>query len=379
MPCLFNLIYCRSFGATKNEKSFVKGLDLNKAASILSEQDGRFSLLLRNLAIVFLISLCFKSTFLLMTEPYGRDSWELGRIAEFIAQGKGYISPFGNERKHDPCIHFAPAIPAYLAGLQICTGSRAGSQAAAAWINVLVASLTAVLMAWLAVLLLNETTGWTAGILYAFCPASCHFLASSWSATVLALAGIVWLILATRLRERPSNWRLAGFGAATGLLALIDTPFLLVAPVAVLAAVVPTRKMSRVVGGSALALFAFMVVVSPWMFRCWQVTDGHVLPIRGNFGMEMWVGNHPGAELPLIERPKKTFHPYTDPAEMAMLERMGEFEYNRHCLQRAKDWISENPQTFYRMIPIRIATYWLSESVRQTGAGAFKRARKLLL
>ena len=42
---------------------------------------------------------------------------------------------------------------------------------------------------------------------------------------MLALAGIVWLILATRLRERPSNWRLAGFGAATGLLALIDTPF----------------------------------------------------------------------------------------------------------------------------------------------------------
>ena len=210
--------------------------------------------LIRKFMVVFLVSFCIKAIVLILTEPAGRDSWELGRIADYIAQGKGYISPFGYEREDDYCIHFAPAIPAYLAGLQVCTGSRQGSQAAAAWINVILSSLTAVLMVRLGMLLFDEKTGWAAGILYAFCPASCNFVASSWSATVLALAGIVWLILATRLRDMPTFWRIAGFGAATGVLALIDTPFLLVAPVAVLAAVVPSKKITRIAGGSVLAL-----------------------------------------------------------------------------------------------------------------------------
>ena len=243
--------------------------------------------MIRKFMVLFMVSFCVKATVLTLTEPAGRDSWELGRIAGYIAQGKGYISPFGNEREDNYCIHFAPAIPAYLAGLQICTGSRQGSQAAAAWINVILSSLTAVLMVSLGMLLLDEATAWTSGILYAFCPASCNFVASSWSATALALAGIVWLILATRLRETPTSWRIAGFGAATGVLALIDTPFLLVAPVAVLAAVVPSKKVTRIAGESVLALFAFTVVISPWLYRCWQVTDGQLIPIRGNFGMEL--------------------------------------------------------------------------------------------
>ena len=334
--------------------------------------------MIRKFMVVFLVSFCVKATVLTLTEPAGRDSWELGRIADYIAQGKGYISPFGNEREDDYCIHFAPAIPAYLAGLQICTGSRQGSQAAAAWLNVILSSLTAVLMVRLGMLLLDETTGWTAGILYAFCPASCNFVASSWSATVLALAGIAWLILATRLRETPTSWRIAGFGAATGVLALIDTPFLLVAPVAVLAAVVPSKKMTRIAGGSVLALLAFAIVISPWLYRCWQVTDGKLLPIRGNFGMELWVGNHPGAELPR-SKTTRTFHPFSDPPETAIMQRMGEVEYNRYCLQRAKDWISNNPDTFYKLIPIRMALYWLGDSIRSTVSDPLTRIVKVLL
>ena len=328
--------------------------------------------------VVFLVSFCIKAIVLILTEPAGRDSWELGRIADYIAQGKGYISPFGYEREDDYCIHFAPAIPAYLAGLQVCTGSRQGSQAAAAWINVILSSLTAVLMVRLGMLLFDEKTGWAAGILYAFCPASCNFVASSWSATVLALAGIVWLILATRLRDMPTFWRIAGFGAATGVLALIDTPFLLVAPVAVLAAVVPSKKITRIAGGSVLALFAFAIVISPWLYRCWEVTDGKLLPIRGNFGMELWVGNHPGVELPRSNT-TKTFHPFSDPSEKAIMQRMGEVEYNQYCLERAKDWISNNPDTFYELIPIRMASYWLGDSIRSTDSDPLIRIVKILL
>ena len=331
---------------------------------------------MRNILTVLILGLCVKASFLTATEPLGRESWELGRIANFIAQGKGFISPLGEERDDSPCIHFAPAVPVYLAGLQNITGSKSGSQAAAAWINVLLSALTGVLLLVLGKRLFDERTGVTAGIIYAFCPASCFYVASSWSCTILAFAGIAWLILATRMKDRPSFWTIAGFGAATGVMALIDTPFLLVAPVAVLAALLPTKRISWVIGGSALSLIACLIVISPWMYRCWQVTDGHLIPIRGNFGMELWIGNHSGAEMLSEER---SYHPYSDPIEEAIFQPMGELTYNRYCLDRAKKWISENPDKFFQLIPIKFAKYWLGESVVAADQSFVSRAAKLLL
>ena len=331
---------------------------------------------MRNICTILILGLCVKAAFLASTEPAGRDSWELGRIAEFISQGKGFISPFGSEREDRACIHFAPAVPAYLAGLQLLSGSRAGSQAAAAWINVVLSALTGVLMMILGHRLFNERTGFIAGVIYAFCPASCNFVASSWSCTLLALAGMAWLILATQMRERRSVWAVTVFGIATGLMALIDTPFLLVAPVAVLVALVPTKQIGWMIGGSALSLLLCLAVASPWLYRCWKVTDGHVIPIRGNFGMELWVGNHPGAELPLQER---TFHPFSDPVEEAIFEPLGELEYNRHCLERAKEWITDNPDKFCGLIPVRMAKYWLSESIVSTHESSLKRIFRLVV
>lgn len=317
---------------------------------------------MQKLLAIFLLGLCIKSVFLLMTEPGGRDSWELGKIAAYIADGKGYISPFGQQRPDDPCIHFAPGVPAYLAALQLATGSRSGSQAAAAWINVVLSAMTGVLLVILGKRLFDEDTGLWAGVLYGVCPASCHFVASSWSATILALLGTAWVLLAARLRERPTWPGIAGFGAATAVLALIDTPFLLVAPVAVLAAMIPTRKIGWIVGGSALSATVFLIVVSPWLLRCWLVTDGHLIPLRGNFGMELWVGNHPGADSIFFKK-EKTFHPYSDPQETVLIEEMGELQYNRHCLERASAWISQNPSKFRSLIGQRFAMYWLGSSI----------------
>ena len=331
---------------------------------------------MRNILTVLILGLCVKASFLLATEPMGRGAWELGRIAEFIAEGKGFISPLGEEQGDSPCIHFAPAVPAYLAGLQVITGSRLASQASAAWINVMLSALTGVLLLVLGKRLFDEKTGMTAGIIYAFCPASCFYVASSWSCTILAFCGVAFLLLAIRMKDRPSFGSVAVFGIATGVIALIDTPFLLVAPVAVLAALLPTKRISWVIGGSAVSLLACLIIISPWLYRCWQVTDGHLIPIRGNFGMELWIGNHPGAES-LSET--RSYHPYTDPIEEAIFQPMGEVAYNRHCLDRAKDWISENPAQFFQLIPVRFAKYWLGESVIDADQSLLRRAAKLLL
>ena len=59
--------------------------------------------MIRKFMVLFMVSFCVKATVLTLTEPAGRDSWELGRIAGYIAQGKGYISPFGNEREDNYC------------------------------------------------------------------------------------------------------------------------------------------------------------------------------------------------------------------------------------------------------------------------------------
>src|SRR5262249_43501471 len=143
---------------------------------------------------------------------------------------------------------------------------------------------------------------------------------ANWSA--LALVGLVWVFASLHDRQWRS-WPLTLLaGALVGLAALLS-PVLLPAVALMLAAEVWLQGDGRLraAAGGAVVLLVAAAAVAPWVWRN-HVVLGAVVPLRSNFGLELHLGNHPGAsgrtgghagEGP--RQPALGQHPRDDPAE----------------------------------------------------------------
>jgi hypothetical protein len=108
-----------------------------------------------------------------------------------------------------------------------------------------------------------------------------------------------------------------------------------------------------------VALAAFLACV-PWGVRNYRTFDA-VFFVRSNFGLELRMGNHEGAEAS-IDHPHfrgEPPHPRTHPAEALKIREWGEVPYMRESRDTALEWIGSNPGTFARLTTERIAFFWL--------------------
>jgi 4-amino-4-deoxy-L-arabinose transferase-like glycosyltransferase len=225
------------------------------------------------------------------------------------------------------------------------------------WANVLFGALTAASTYLLGRRPLGEEAALSGGAAFAFCPASVAAVPVVWGQAAFALAATGAYAAALGLRREPTVRRAAAFGAVTGLVSLIDTPLLPYLPVAVLAAVLPEARWAWK-ERCAVALASFLVVVSPWLLRN-AIVGAPLVPLRGNFGMELWIGNHPGAleERGLAKAP--SHHPSTSAAEAGLVTSLGERRYQAHCLERATAWIRSHPEEFAELTARRFLDYWV--------------------
>ncbi len=75
------------------------------------------------------------------------------------------------------------------------------------------------------------------------------------------------------------------------------------------------------------------------------------MPIRGNLGLELWVGNGPDDG--------ESRHPFTSPPEAALVRSLGEHRYNEWCRHRAIAWMRANPRAAAGRALQRYADYWV--------------------
>src|SRR5262249_19553511 len=104
--------------------------------------------------------------------------------------------------------------------------------------------------------------------------------------------------------------------------------------------------------------------VAPWVWRNHAVL-GAVVPLRSNFGLELHLGNHPGASGRTgghagegLSEPALVQHPYDNPVEVARLCRLGEVEYRRGHQREAADWIRAHPGEFAALTAARLHYDW---------------------
>lgn len=281
--------------------------------------------------------------------------WELGRVAQSVAEGRGFASPlFGDT---GPTAWLPPVFVYILAGVFRLFGVYTPASALAILtLNSVFSALTAWPVFAIAGRLFDRKTALTAGWIWAFFPYAVVFAATRvWGEGLDALLLSVLVLMGLRMAEtsRGTLW-LAG-GLFTGL-ATLSNPNTL--------SMVPAlwgwgwwslrRNGQQWVRPVLLASLGFFAVVSPWLLRNTLVFNERV-PFRSNFWLEAYIGNNPEAPVMLVDWHR---HPASSFSELAEYRASGELAYMKAKREQTLAYIGSHPATFFTLTLRRVAFVW---------------------
>jgi 4-amino-4-deoxy-L-arabinose transferase-like glycosyltransferase len=275
---------------------------------------------------------------------------EPAHIAWSLVSGAGYSSPWANTLVM-PTAQQPPAYPYLLAGIFKLGGAYSyWSLWIAVGLNAVFSALTAI-----AILRIGKATfGVATGVLAAWmwscwvyeAVVSIRLWESSLSALLLTVA--LWLLPKLASSFRPLFWLI--FGALTGVAALTNTTLLSVFPFFWLWLWISYRRRGLSCSKWLVAsIIVCLLVLLPWTIRNYA-TFHRLMPIRDNFGLELWLGNHEGVKH-VFDRD----FPLLNPAEYNRLGEVGFMESKR---QIALEFIRQRPGEFLRFSAERCFRFW---------------------
>jgi 4-amino-4-deoxy-L-arabinose transferase-like glycosyltransferase len=206
--------------------------------------------------------------------PLLGDALEFHLQANYLADGHGYIQPFVfRDTGHAVATADKPPLFVFLeAGISLLGGR---SWQAHHLVGILAGGGTVATCGFLGRKVAGETVGLVAAAVAAIYPLMIAIDGSLRSESVYALCIALVLLAALRLREKPTWQRAAVLGVAIAAAALTRGEAILL-----LALLAPFITGWRRTG---VAVLACVVVITPWIARCWIVFDQPVL-ISTNLG-----------------------------------------------------------------------------------------------
>jgi len=271
----------------------------------------------------------------------GNEAWN---IAVSIAEGRGYSAPFGAET--GPTAWLTPIYPYLLATLFKLFGTASQpSFVVAAGLNELFSALTALPIFYIGKRIGGRQLGASAAWLWTIHPLSVT-IAYEWiwytSLSTLLTAWILWATLAIRDSTRAARW--SGYGLLWGASAMTNPSVLVLAPFLFAWLIWGRKKFSGcALRLSGLAALCMVLVCVPWVTR--NYLEFHqFLPLRSNFGFELWVLNH---DVPVDA---------TEDTNLFL--RLGEIAY---CQQRGREaihFMADNPSRFLYLTWERFLKTW---------------------
>jgi 4-amino-4-deoxy-L-arabinose transferase-like glycosyltransferase len=321
--------------------------------------------------LVRVLYMTFAHTYHLRTDQdHFQFGWEMGRIARALVTGHGYADPF--IAVTGPTTWVAPLYPLLIAGVFKVFGVYT---LASAWvlltINSFFSALTALTTYEIAARCFNRRVAVWAAWIWALYPAAMQYAVRwIWEMTLSTWLLSVILVLALRMRrigEIPADpdprsadrgrtlRRWLTFGLLWGILGLSNPSLLLFLPACGLWVLHGTRQARKQVGFAAMSALAFILCVSPWIIRNALVFH-RFIPMRANFGAELYLGNGPGAMGFLMEYN----HPFESPRQLQLYKRMGEVAYAHMRGRLAWNFIRRDPGLFLRNSIKRLYFFWIS-------------------
>lgn len=274
---------------------------------------------------------------------------EFARIAWAVVSGYGFSSPWPNT----PLVPTAVEPPVYaylLAGIFRIMGAYSlASLRVGVFFNAALSATTAVFILRLG----KRDFSPSVGVLASWCW-SCWIYEAAvslrlWEASLSAFLLVLGLFLLPRVGNSSVAFHWAGFGVLAGIAALTNTSLLSVFPLLWVWLWIARRRLPHSGKLTAISVAAFIMVLFPWMLRNY-VTFDRVMPIRDNFGLELWLGNHEH-----VGRQYDNDFPILNPAEY---NRLGEVSFMEAKRQVALQFIGQHPVEFIRLSSHRCFKYW---------------------
>jgi hypothetical protein len=273
---------------------------------------------------------------------------DLGFLAASIAAGHGLSSPFGGST--GPTAFLAPGYPALLGAVFCLFGSYTTTSAIVIMaLQALFAVLTVAVVMQLARQMFGAPAANLAGTFWALSPPLLWLPAMLWETSLSTLLLTGMASLAVSCAGQPERRWWLGMGAYCGLGMLVN-PALMPAFLALLGW---TAWQTRSPNQLWLGLLLVAVIFAPWPIRNFRVLHAWI-PLRSNFGYELWQGNHPGASGLFDAR----LEPLRNAQEYADYAALGEVTYMEKKTALSQTYIRSHPAVFLRLSSTRVARFW---------------------
>lgn len=317
---------------------------------------------LRALAI-FVIAFALKIGFgglMFDLEAMAGNPWlfgfEVGHIAGNLATGHGFTVS-REAGVYIPTAWVSPLYPLLLASIFKLFGLfTLGAAQAMLVANCLFQAATAALLYLMGFRFCGRHAGMAAAVIFLVNPNGWQFLGWVWPSQLFAF--LILLHICVLLVPPKNTLVAAGTAGATFALALMaDGAAIAIAPITLVHLFV-TRTGSERNTALAGALICFAIVTAPWTLRNAE-HFGSYNPLRGNVGVNLWVGNYPGAN-------EESFHglapsPWHDAEQGERFTALGERQYDRMARADALEAIADDPARFVGNTLMRFAGFWIGE------------------
>jgi 4-amino-4-deoxy-L-arabinose transferase-like glycosyltransferase len=313
--------------------------------------------------LVRLLYITFAHTYRFRTYPWPHHfafGWEMGQIAAALATGKGYADPFSWGHT-GPTAWTTPLFPLLLAGIFKLFGVFS---LASGWVILAINSVFSALVVcttWeIAARCFNLPVARWSSWIWALYPAAMQYAVRWVWEMSLTLLLFQWvLVLALRMRgvgndpHRGTLRRWLLFGLSWGLIALSNPSLLLFLPISGLWILWQAHDWRQQLFRASLGALVCLSVIGPWTWRNWNAFH-HFVPLRANFGVELYLGNGPDSNGLLAEYD----HPNEALDQFRTYARMGELAYSNMRGNAAKALIRANPGHFAATTLKRIFYFW---------------------
>jgi 4-amino-4-deoxy-L-arabinose transferase-like glycosyltransferase len=280
--------------------------------------------------------------------------WETGRVARSIATGHGFSSPYSEPTGPTALI---PPVYTYLAAgvFKLFGVYTTASALVLLTLNNIFSSLTCIPVFLIARRIFGDRVAAWSGWAWAFFPYSIALSNTTVWETSLTTLFLPLLVLATLHLEQSKNlaaW--IGYGLFWGFAALSSPVILTTLPfLGIWIWLRHWKRGSNCTSVAIAASLAFILVVAPWIWRCSR-TYGRLVAFRGNFGLEVMVGNSADTSNPS----NWNVLPGANKAELEEIQRIGESAYMAEKQRMAEDLITHQTSRYVRLTLRRILNTW---------------------
>ncbi len=316
-------------------------------------------------AFIFLLSFAIRAILLAVWVSNHQDFYrlggEIGRVALTLCRTGQFADPYMIPT--GPTAHPTPLSPALLALICHFLGITEAAGYVCAMVGIASYSTLSALMPWLARELgMGARAGILTGVFCAIIPM--QGLGEAIGLGAVAHASLAFALLVVAFLRR---WRAARasavasmmLGLACGAAFHVLPPLLLVVLGYLIFELGWKRSRRQVLLAACVAAGAILACI-PWTWRNYAALHG-LFFIRSNFGLELRIANHPGADADIevtLARQGTLRHPSENLDEARLVRDLGEAEYNRRARDEALEWIRTHPADFLRLTWMRFLHFW---------------------